>query len=228
MKKGTLLTLAMMLFVVATVFSAPQTKCPVTGNDIDKSIFMDIGSKRVYFANEACIETFISNMNDMMPEFEKNNIELDDVPGYAQASIKKETTKPQGPLSKCSHSGTTAHQCESTKHNGGVLLKTTATTKSEAKGCCSSKTTTPEAKSHSCSGHADGKGCTHSDGTKCDKTCTHSADGKTCTKADGTKCDKNCDHSKEGCCSDSKGKTKESKAGCCSGSKTTSAGKCSH
>jgi YHS domain-containing protein len=36
----------------------PQTKCPVMGNDIDKSVFVDQDGQRVYFCCAKCAEPF--------------------------------------------------------------------------------------------------------------------------------------------------------------------------
>jgi len=40
------------------LFENIQTKCPVNGKDIDKSIYLDYEGRRVYFASSSCIDKF--------------------------------------------------------------------------------------------------------------------------------------------------------------------------
>ena len=42
----------------AIVRAAPQIKCPVLGNAIDKKVFVDYQGKRIYFCCSGCIARF--------------------------------------------------------------------------------------------------------------------------------------------------------------------------
>ena len=54
-----------------------QTKCPVLGNDIDKSVYVDIDGKRIYVCCPGCIDAIKKNPQKYIKEMESKGIVLD-------------------------------------------------------------------------------------------------------------------------------------------------------
>jgi len=55
----------------------PQTKCPVQGGDIDKSLFVDVDGKRIYVCCSGCIDEIKKNPKKHIKELEDKGITLD-------------------------------------------------------------------------------------------------------------------------------------------------------
>jgi len=55
----------------------PQTKCPVQGGDIDKSLFVDVDGKRIYVCCSGCIDEIKKNPKKYIKELEDKGITLD-------------------------------------------------------------------------------------------------------------------------------------------------------
>jgi YHS domain-containing protein len=58
----------------------PQTRCPVTGNPIDKQYFADYNGKRVYFCCPACPATFKEDPDKYMKKLADGGVTLENAP----------------------------------------------------------------------------------------------------------------------------------------------------
>ena len=54
-----------------------QTKCPIMGGDIDKSVFADHDGKRVYFCCKGCPEKFKKDPAKYIKQLEDEGVTLD-------------------------------------------------------------------------------------------------------------------------------------------------------
>jgi YHS domain-containing protein len=59
---------------------AAQTACPVMGFEIDREIFTDFKSKRIYFCCPACPPEFRKDPNSHMAEMKAAGVLLEDAP----------------------------------------------------------------------------------------------------------------------------------------------------
>lgn len=57
-----------------------QTACPVMGNPIDKSIFVDHNGKRVYFCCSSCMTSFKQDPEKYISKLTAQGIVLEDAP----------------------------------------------------------------------------------------------------------------------------------------------------
>lgn len=55
----------------------PQTKCPVMGGDINKSLYVDADGKRIYVCCGGCIDAVKKNPQKFIKELEAKGITLD-------------------------------------------------------------------------------------------------------------------------------------------------------
>jgi YHS domain-containing protein len=55
-----------------------QTKCPVLGGEIDKSVYVDHGGKRIYFCCEMCIDKFKKDPEKYMKKLEEWGVTPED------------------------------------------------------------------------------------------------------------------------------------------------------
>jgi len=58
----------------------PQTICPVMGGKIDKNVYADYRSKRVYFCCESCREQFMQNPEKYIETMEAEGVTLEKSP----------------------------------------------------------------------------------------------------------------------------------------------------
>jgi len=58
----------------------PQTLCPITGNKITKTSYLDYEGKRVYFCCDACKETFLKDPKKYMGAMESKGVALERCP----------------------------------------------------------------------------------------------------------------------------------------------------
>ena len=54
-----------------------QTKCPVQGGDINKSLYADVDGKRIYVCCPGCIDTIKKNPQKYIKDLEAQGITLD-------------------------------------------------------------------------------------------------------------------------------------------------------
>lgn len=54
--------------------AAPQTLCPVMGNKINKSVFVDYQGKRIYFCCPGCIAAFKQNPEKCLKKMEAQGV----------------------------------------------------------------------------------------------------------------------------------------------------------
>jgi YHS domain-containing protein len=59
------------------LFENIQTKCPVNGKPIDKTLFVDYRGRRVYFAGEKCIDKFAKEPSKYLAKLDKQTREHD-------------------------------------------------------------------------------------------------------------------------------------------------------
>ena len=75
---------AVLLFSSLMVFAKdpemkPQTACPVTGERIVKSAYLDYQGQRIYFCCKGCISKFQADPEKYMEQFAKDGILLENV-----------------------------------------------------------------------------------------------------------------------------------------------------
>lgn len=58
---------------------APQTRCPVMGNPIDKGQFVDHQGKRIYFCCSSCKEEFRKDPAKYIKKLQDDGIALEEV-----------------------------------------------------------------------------------------------------------------------------------------------------
>ena len=69
----------------------PQTVCPVQGDAIDKSLYVDYKGYRIYFCCKGCPETFKKNPEKYMKKLKESGVTLEKTPkGADKAPIKKD------------------------------------------------------------------------------------------------------------------------------------------
>lgn len=87
--KWTLAALALIACIVSAapwptgrIDAAPaaQTACPVMGFEIDREIFTDFKSKRIYFCCPACPSEFRKDPDSYMAEMDAAGVLLEDAP----------------------------------------------------------------------------------------------------------------------------------------------------
>jgi YHS domain-containing protein len=79
MKKIIMVVFAMVLISSVALYAVPQTKCPVMGGDINKSISADHNGERVYFCCNGCPEQFKANPEKYLAKLKKSGVELEKV-----------------------------------------------------------------------------------------------------------------------------------------------------
>ncbi|MFP5212814.1 MAG: hypothetical protein ACLGPL_05495 [Acidobacteriota bacterium] len=57
-----------------------QTKCPVMGGEIDRSLYVDVDGKRVYLCCPGCSEKFTEDAAKYVEQMEKEGVELEKAP----------------------------------------------------------------------------------------------------------------------------------------------------
>jgi len=75
-----ILVAAAVLFISTVAFAKEiisQTECPVTGEKINKELYVDADGKRVYACCEGCIIKVEANPGDYIEQLEKQQIVLD-------------------------------------------------------------------------------------------------------------------------------------------------------
>jgi len=117
-----------------------QTKCPVTGNLVDRNVYMDFHENRIFFENEAAKQQFINNLNNYVEDFVKNGITFEPIP----ISEKSEKSSCSANKKSC---------CKSSQRNGGCV-------KSSSLEITDSTSVSESATEHKCSNHKDGQKCT--------------------------------------------------------------------
>ena len=55
----------------------PQTKCPVMGGDVNKSLYVDANGKRIYVCCPGCIDAVKANPQKYIKELEAKGLVLD-------------------------------------------------------------------------------------------------------------------------------------------------------
>ena len=66
-----------------------QVNCPVTGDKIDKTVFVDYECKRVYFCCQDCVTKFNADPKAIVVKMQKDGIVLDNAPAAAPAKAQK-------------------------------------------------------------------------------------------------------------------------------------------
>jgi len=64
----------------AQVKAGPQTTCPVMGNPINKSYYVDYQGKRVYFCCPLCPPKFKADPEKYMKKMKDQGVELENTP----------------------------------------------------------------------------------------------------------------------------------------------------
>ncbi len=57
----------------------PQAACPVSGKPINKDVYVDYQGQRIYFCCPACPDQFRKDPEKYFAQFEKDNIELENI-----------------------------------------------------------------------------------------------------------------------------------------------------
>ena len=84
-----------------------QTKCPIMGGDIDKSVFADHDGKRVYFCCKGCPEKFKKDPAKYIKQLEDEGVTLDKTP----VEKKDDSGKGSEEIKKDGDSGKGKHGC---------------------------------------------------------------------------------------------------------------------
>ncbi|MGC9197283.1 MAG: YHS domain-containing protein [Syntrophobacteraceae bacterium] len=63
--------------IPAIALAAPQTKCPVLGNKIDKKVYVDYHGKRIYFCCKGCVDQFKKNPQKYLKKMEAEGVKPD-------------------------------------------------------------------------------------------------------------------------------------------------------
>jgi YHS domain-containing protein len=66
--------------VVLEAAPHPQTRCPIMGGEIDRSVYTDVDGKRVYFCCPACIPKFNEDPQAQIQRMEAEGIQLEATP----------------------------------------------------------------------------------------------------------------------------------------------------
>lgn len=59
---------------------ANQTKCPIMGGDVNKTVFADYAGKRVYFCCAPCTDAFKKDPDKYIEKMEKDGVTLEVAP----------------------------------------------------------------------------------------------------------------------------------------------------
>ncbi|HPR82686.1 MAG TPA: hypothetical protein PLD51_02400 [Pontiellaceae bacterium] len=78
MKKSILV--AMLLGVVASVFAAPQTTCPVLGGPVDHKLYADVNGYRIYVCCGGCIAAVKADPAKYIEKMKAAGVELEKTP----------------------------------------------------------------------------------------------------------------------------------------------------
>ncbi len=57
-----------------------QTTCPVMGNPIDKSVYVDYKGKRIYFCCKSCVQTFTRDPEKYIKKLETSGVTPENSP----------------------------------------------------------------------------------------------------------------------------------------------------
>ena len=76
-------------------FGAPQSKCPVMGGEVNKSLYADVNGKRVYVCCKGCIGKIKAEPAKYIKQLESAGIELE------KASTKKDTSASKSGCGGC-------------------------------------------------------------------------------------------------------------------------------
>ncbi len=97
-----------------------QTKCPVSGEAIDSTVFLDAAGRRIYFADSTSREQFSKNAATLLPELLKDGVEYEKVEVNSTFNRKSSC-----PLQKKTQEKTASHDyhsttppCGTTSHKG--------------------------------------------------------------------------------------------------------------
>jgi YHS domain-containing protein len=71
---------SMAVGVQAATAGHPQTKCPVLGNPIDKTVYTDYQGKRIYFCCTACPKEFKKDPAKYMKKLKEEGVTLETAP----------------------------------------------------------------------------------------------------------------------------------------------------
>ncbi len=115
---GILFIAIMLLSMVAVLSAGEQTKCPVMGGEIDKSLYVEQDGKRIYVCCEGCIEELQNNFSKYEAKLKAS--------GQSVALVSTDA--------KHDHKEDCNNDCEETK------------TADHAKGCCDEEKVTVEEK----------------------------------------------------------------------------------
>lgn len=63
---------------------ANQTKCPVMGGDVNKTVFSDHKGKRVYFCCKPCSEAFSKDPDKYLEKMKKEGVILEETPKVSE------------------------------------------------------------------------------------------------------------------------------------------------
>jgi YHS domain-containing protein len=66
--------------VQAPAAGAPQQYCPITGEKIDKSVYVDYQGKRIYFCCAACKPAFLKDPEKVLKEMQDKGVVLEPSP----------------------------------------------------------------------------------------------------------------------------------------------------
>jgi hypothetical protein len=117
---GVLLVLAMTLACAANAKAADasketptkvQTKCPVMGNPIDKSLFVDKDGKRIYLCCPKCSSAVTKDFAKYAKQLEGEGIDLTIPKVAVQPAGKSETAKPKTDTQTAPADGKTVYTC---------------------------------------------------------------------------------------------------------------------
>ncbi len=99
-----------------------QTKCPVSGEDIDKAVYLDAAGRRIYFADTLTRETFKSEAQERLPEIIKSDVEYEKLNVHSTfnrpACEKKATDETDKNKDKKHDYHSTTPACGAASHKG--------------------------------------------------------------------------------------------------------------
>jgi YHS domain-containing protein len=84
---------------------APQQSCPITGEKIDKSVYVDYQGKRVYFCCAACKPAFLKEPGKYLKEMADKGVVLEPSPATEPKAAPEQSSGQGGQGASAGHLG---------------------------------------------------------------------------------------------------------------------------
>ena len=91
--------------------AAPQTKCPVSGTPIDRSVHVDYQGQRIYFCCAKCPAEFRKDPEKYLAAFEREGVQLENIQTACPVSGEKLGEDDMGKPVSIRYKGRTVQFC---------------------------------------------------------------------------------------------------------------------